>query len=194
MFIERPSRNRQAYTLLEMVIAMAIFSLSGLALAFLVVFVTRSFQGLTNYAVLDQYNRHAMDLVTSEIRQARTFVSCTSNSTTRALTIVNGDGTNVTYTFDSTRQRLTRSLQGAPTTVLLTNCSLLNFDLYLRPPSAGSFDEYYPVDTTQTNWPQTVKIVQLTWKTAMQLFPTPTFNSEDVQTARIIIRKQQVPE
>jgi type II secretory pathway pseudopilin PulG len=194
MFIERPSRNRQAYTLVEMLIAMGLFSVSGLALALLLVFVTRSFQGLSNYAVLDQYNRHAMDSLTSEIRQARLFVDCTSNTTTRALSIVNGDGANVTYTFESTRRRLTRTVQGGSTTILLTNCSLLNFNLFLRPPAAGSFDDYSPVDMTQTNWPQTVKIVQLTWKTAMQLFPTPNFNSEDVQTARIIIRKQQVPE
>ncbi len=194
MSIKPPFQCRRAYTLLEMLIATAIFSLSGMALAFLVVFVTRSFQGVTNYAVLDKYNRQAMDSVTAEIRQATKFVNCASNATSRTLTILNGDGSNVTYTFDANRQRLTRRVEGGSTTILLTNCSLLNFNLYLRPPPAGSFDEYHPVDMTQDNWQATVKIVQLTWKTAMQLFPTPTFNSEDVQTARIVIRKQQVPE
>ncbi len=194
MCIKPPSGAVRAYTLVEILIATAIFSLSGLALAFLMVFVTRSFQGLTNYAVLDKYNRQAMDALTAEIRQATKFIDCTSNATSRTLTILNGDGANVTYTFDSTKEQLTRKVAGGSTSVVLTNCSLLNFNLYLRPPPANSFDDYHPVDMTAANWPQTVKIVQLTWKTGMQLFPTPNFNSEDVQTARIVIRKQQVPD
>jgi hypothetical protein len=93
----------------------------------------------------------------------------------------------VTYAFDASRRQLTRN-DGA-SRVLLTNCSLLNFELFLRPPLSNSFDNY-PV-AMGSNWQQTVKVVQLTWKTSMNICPTAQINSEDVQTARIVIRKQQ---
>ena len=51
----------------------------------------------------------------------------------------------------------------------------------------GNFD-IYPVATN--NWQQTVKVIQLTWRTSMTL-PNGVGNSENIQTARIVIRKQQ---
>lgn len=195
MSIKAPSHLRSGWTLVEMMIAVGIFSISGLALATMFLFCARSFVTMSNYAVLDQKNRQAMDLVTREIRQATSFVNYTSNSTSRTLTLVNGDTppSTVVYSFDANKQEMIRSNATTATAqVLLTNCNLLNFSLYLRPPASNSFDYYYPVDTTMPNWTQEVKIVQLTWKTSMQICPTPNVNSEDVQTARIIIRKQKV--
>jgi hypothetical protein len=40
------------------------------------------------------------------------------------------------------------------------------------------------------NWTQSVKVVQLTWKTSRHV-PSGPVNSENIQTARIVIRKQQ---
>jgi hypothetical protein len=48
----------------------------------------------------------------------------------------------------------------------------------------------YPLPTG-SNWQQQVKTIQLTWKTSMNICPTAQINSEDVQTACIVIRKQQ---
>jgi hypothetical protein len=73
--------------------------------------------------------------------------------------------------------------------MLLTNCNLLNFQLYVRPPASNSFDNY-PV-MMNTNWQQEVKVVELTWKTTMNICPTAQINSEDIQTAKVIIRKQR---
>jgi hypothetical protein len=71
--------------------------------------------------------------------------------------------------------------------VLLNNCSLLAFDLRTRAPIGYSFEQY-PVATN--NWQLTVKVLQLTWKTTTRL-PTGVSSSENVQTARIVVRKQQ---
>ena len=178
---------RRGWTLTEMIIATGVFSISGLALATIFLFCIRSFAAMTNYAVLDKYNREAMDTITREIRQAQHIVSYSSNATSRALTLVNGDGVNVTYTFDSLKQQFTRN--DGNLKLLLTNCNLLNFELYVRPPASNSFDNY-PV-ALNTNWQQTVKVVELTWKTSMNICPTAQINSEDVQTAKVVIRKQQ---
>jgi len=170
-----------------MIMAVGVFSISGLALATIFLFCIRSFAAMTNYAVLDKCNRQAMDVVTAEIRQAQQVINYSSNSSGTSLTILNGAGVNVTYSFDGANQRFTRN--DGTSKVLLTNCNLVSFGLYVRQPASNSFD-MYPLNAG-VNWQQQVKTIQLTWKTAMNICPTAQINSEDVQTACIVIRKQQ---
>ncbi len=184
-----PQQARSGWTLIEMMMGVLVFAIASLALAMIFIFSVRSYAAMANYAVLDQYNRQAMDQLTYEMRQARQVVDYSSNSTTSSLSITNGGGLYVTYTFDANKQRVTRTASDGSFKVLLTNCNLLNFGLYMRPPTNGTFD-VYPVDLT-TNWQQMVKVVQLSWKTSMTISPTSQVNSEDIQTARIVIRKQQ---
>ena len=61
MFIKPVARGARGYTLVEMTVAMAVFSISGLALASVFLFSIKSFAAMGNYAVLDQANREAMD-------------------------------------------------------------------------------------------------------------------------------------
>jgi len=187
MFIKSSQNATKGWTLVEMMVATGVFSISGLALATIFLFCIRSFAAMTNYATLDKCNRHAMDIVTTEIRQAQKVLSFSSNATSTSLTILNGDGVNVTYAFDSSKQAFTRN--DGRTAILLTNCNLVAFGLYVRPPASNSFD-MYPINTG-SNWQQQVKTIQLTWKTSMNICPTAQINSEDVQTACIVIRKQQ---
>ena len=172
---------------MEMMVATGVFSLISGLLATIFLFASGVSPRLTNYAILDKCNRHAMDVVTAEIRQAQKVLSYSSNSTSTSLTILNGSGANVTYAFDSTRQQFTRD--DGRSSVLLSNCNLVAFGLYVRPPESNSFD-MYPLNTG-VNWQQQVKTIQLTWKTSMNICPTAQINSEDVQTACIVIRKQQ---
>lgn len=188
MFIKPKLRAQSGWTLPEMAVGVGVFSISGLMLAMIFIFCIRSFAAVTNYAALNKANRQAMDQVVREIRQAVNVIDYQSNSTSRVLTILNGDNLTVTYTFDSGSQQFTRN-DGTTTTTLLSNCSLLNFQLYVRPPPSNSFTNF-PVMMT-TNWQQDVKVVELTWKTSMSICPTAIVNSEDVQTAKVIIRKQR---
>ena len=171
-----------------MIVAVGVFSISGLALATIFLFCIRSFAAMTNYSVLDKCNRHAMDVVTTELRQAQKVLNYSSNANSTSLSVLNGDGVNVTYAFDSSKRQFTRD--DGKRTVLLTNCNLVVFGLYVRPPASNSFD-MYPL-STGSNWQQQVKTIQLTWKTSMNICPTAQINSEDVQTASIVIRKQQL--
>jgi prepilin-type N-terminal cleavage/methylation domain-containing protein len=192
MFTKPARRLSRAYTLLEMMIAVSVFSIAGVGLGTMFLFCVRSYASLANYSVLDQYDRQAMDLVTREIRQAKQVTGYTSNALTRSLSFVGGDNNqSITYTFDGPTQQFRRSENGA-TRILLTNCSLLDFGLYMRPPGAltNSTFDLYPV-MLGSNWQQNVKVVRLTWKCAMAINPTPRVNSEDIQTACVVIRKQQ---
>ena len=168
-----------------MILSVAVFTVSGLALSTLFIFSTRSFAALSNYAALDANNRRAMDILTREIRQAKQVTGYSTNAS--SLTIINGEGQTVTYTFSPDTKNMVRSVDGGATDVLLTNCNLLNFGLFQRNPSNGNYG-IFPSATT--NWQQTVKVIQFTWKTSSTL-PNSQVNSENVQTARVVIRKQQ---
>ena len=189
MCFKQQRRATRAFTLVEMMMAAGVFSIAGAALMTIFMFSVRSFASMSNYAVLDQYNRQAMDQLTYELRQAQQVVSYSSNATSSSLGIVNGSGLNVSYIFDGANQQVRRTASDGSSKVLLTNCNLLAFGLFMRPPTNGTFD-VYPVNMT-TNWQQLVKVVQLSWKASMSVCPTTIVNSEDIQTARIVIRKQQ---
>lgn len=183
MFI-KPTKRTGAWTLLEMMIGVAIFSIVGGAVGSAYVFSLRSFQALSNYAVLDQQNREAVDRITREVRQANSVYSF-DNYLSRKLVLVSGDTnrSQITYTFNRYTQQLTRT-QNGKSSVLLDDCSLINFNLGMRPPNTNY--GYYPtMDVNQA------KIVDLTWKTSRSL-PGSVVNSENIQTARIVIRKQKV--
>ena len=184
MYIRSPKRARKGWTLIEMCFAVGVFSIAGLALATMFLFSIRSFGALANYAILDEQNRQAMDQLTREVRQAQLVSSYSTNPP--SLTILNGDNELVTYSFSpSTRQMLRTT--SASSRILLTNCNLLQFTLYQRNPKTG-FQLY---DISSNNVQKYVKAVELTWKTSKALNPTTQINSENVQTARIVIRKQQ---
>jgi prepilin-type N-terminal cleavage/methylation domain-containing protein len=190
------AQKRQAFTLAEMMVAVAIFAIVGAALMSFFIFSIRSFASLANYAELDAANRHAMDLMTAEIREAQYVTDYQSNS----LSVLDGNSTNIlTYKFDTTKREMTRTSTDGTTTVLLTNCDLLNFNIYKRNPSnytfsvngvGGAICGIYPADGT--SYSNMVKAIELTWKTAMTVSPTTMTNSENVQTARIVIRKQGI--
>ena len=173
-----------------MMIALAIFSLGMAALGSFYLFSIRSLASMANYASLDQENRQAMDRLTQEIRQATAVENCTTNGDSTSITILepdtNGNDIPVTYLFSAANSELCR-IAGGDSTVLLTNCDLLNFELFQRNPSNGNYG-VFPV--ASSDWTQTVKVVQLTWETARSL-PSGLVNSENIQTARIVIRKQQ---
>ncbi len=188
MFIKLPSRARTGWSLVEMMVAVGIFSIVGMALMGTYIFSVKSMASLTAYALLDAKNRQAMDLLTREIRQSQNVLAYSTNSVTILTANDDGSTSRVKYVFDpSAKQMLRLNLQDGTSKVLLDNCSLLNFQLFTRCPSNAVFGSF-PVAVN--DWSNTVKVLQLTWKTSITQ-PSGIANSENVQTARIVIRKQQ---
>jgi len=187
MYIKLAPRAKRAWTLMEMMVAVGIFSLVGMALMGTYLFSIKSMASMYNYCLLDQYNRQAMDQLTREIRQSKKVLSYSTNSIT--IQAVNDDGATpiVTYSFSPSTRKMVRTSSDGTSKILLNNCSLLSFQLFTRCPSNGVFGSF-PVAVN--NWSNTVKVLQLTWKTSMSL-PSGVINSENVQTARIVIRKQE---
>ena len=182
MSIKPTQRACRAFTLIEVVVATAVFSVSALALASIFLFSVKSFAAMANYTALDQDNRMAMDLLTSEIRQARAVVDVSTNS----ISVVNGDGVSITFYFNPQSKQFVRSASDGSRQILLENCNLLTFKLFQRNPIGGSYN-IYPAATN--NWQATVKVIQLSWKTSRTLIHGAV-NSENIQTARVVIRKK----
>ena len=189
MSIRPTQRSPSAWTLVEIMVAVAVFSIVGLVLMGTYLFSVKTMASMYNYALLDQSNRQAMDQLTREIRQARKVLNYTTNSIT-ILTADENNATNtVTYSFSPNAQKMIRTSTDGTSKAILNNCSLLSFQLFKRCPSNSIFGSF-PVATN--DWMNTVKVLQLTWKTSI-ILSTGIVNSENIQTARIVIRNQQDP-
>ncbi|HMP82188.1 MAG TPA: prepilin-type N-terminal cleavage/methylation domain-containing protein [Verrucomicrobiota bacterium] len=180
MFIKTASRKR-GFTLAEVVIAMAIFGVASIAVMSFYLFSARSTGALANYAILDGKNREGIDTMSQEIRQCQRVASFTTNS----ITLLNADNSTITYTYYKDTQELVR-ISSSDRTVIVEDCSYFAFNLNQRNPIGGSYD-IYPVATDIS----TCKVINLTWKTSRRLYGD-MFNTENVQTARIVIRKQKL--
>jgi hypothetical protein len=88
------------------------------------------------------------------------------------------------FLYDPAAQTLTRVKNGNYTK-LLDNCSALRFDLFQRNTSNASYNQY-PVTSNAA----LTKVVQVTWTCQRSLYGTKLFNTEVVQTAKIVIRKK----
>lgn len=187
MCIKPAPKARQGWTLMEMMIAVGLFSLVGMALMGTWIFSVKTMASMYAYSVLDANNRQAMDQLTREIRQAKRVLAYSTNSITILTAKEDGTTPTVTYSFSPSTKKMIRSSSDEGSRQLLDNCSLLQFQLYTRCPSNAVFGAF-PVAVN--NWSNTVKVLQLTWKTAVTR-PDGIINSENVQTARIVIRKQQ---
>jgi prepilin-type N-terminal cleavage/methylation domain-containing protein len=182
MFIKFRFNSKRGFTLVETLVAAGLFGIASAALCTVYAFSTRSFASLANYAELDQINRTALDTLTREIRQARVVTDVTSNS----ISFINGNQVSVIYNFDAGTKKLMRYAAGSLPQTLLSDCNLINFDVYQRNNISNTFDQY-PAATN--NWNEYVKVIRLTWKASRTIATGPTV-SENVQTARVVIRKQ----
>src|SRR5512139_80774 len=107
MCIKIAPKARPGWTLLEMMIAVGLFSLVGMALMGTWMFSVKTMASMYAYAVLDANNRQAMDLLTREIRQSKRVLAYTTNSIT--VLTANEDGTTgprVTYRFSPSTKKM----------------------------------------------------------------------------------------
>ena len=166
------------FLLSEVLVTFGITALLFIAITAVAMFSGQSFVALYNYVELDDHNRIAIDTLTRDLRQCNRVVDSTSAS----LSIEDADGTSIVYNYNANDQTLTRAHLGA-TTVLLRECDRLQFSLGQRNPVGGSYD-VYPAASAAT-----AKVVNVAWSCSRMILGQKQ-NTESVQTARIVIRKQ----
>ena len=175
---EAARRRLAGIGLVEAMVAIGITALLILVLTNVSMLSGRMFASFFNYVDLDDANRIAMDTMTRDVRECNRVVSC---SATR-LVIEDSDAFNVTYAFDAGAATLTRSKAGIER-ILLKECDTLKFNLGTHNPKDGNFEVYETTDVS------IAKVVNISWNCSRTILGKKA-NTENVQTARIVIRKQ----
>jgi hypothetical protein len=175
----RLHRTVAGSTLVEALIATGITGLLILVLVSLTMFSGRAFAAFYNYVDLDDHNKIAMDTLTSDLRECNRLIAFTATE----VTMEDSDGVNISYTYSPSAGTLVRRKNGI-TKTLLTGCDMLRFVIAQRNPVGYTYESHYEAAT-----PATAKVVQVSWNCSRTILGQKV-NTESVQTARIVIRKQ----
>ncbi len=173
----------RAFALVEMLFAIGVATILAVGVCGFSMFASRSFAALYNYVDLDDVNRIAIDQLTRDVRQCNRVAYYNTNGV--CLVLEEPDGVNISYVYNPSLRTLTRT-KGSDVKVLLRECDRLNFSLGQRNTDVGGYD-VFPVATTL----DTAKVINVSWVCSRTLFGRKE-NTESVQTARIVIRKQGV--
>lgn len=166
-------------TLVEVMVATGIGTMILAAAGSLMVYNARSLAALSNYADLDRYSRGAVDKLSQDIRQATELVGFTSTE----LQFNSSRGrSNITYTYYPDSRTLVRR-QGYNRETLLQECDSLTFTVYGRNNVSNTWDQFVVTNATGA------KLIKLNW-TCSRTILGQAVNTESVQTAKIVMRKQ----
>ena len=154
MFTKRhlATRQRVAFTVLEVLIATALATIVGVIIATFSVFSARSFVTMADYADMNQDSQLAIDKMSKDIRQTKSLTASSSNS----LTFLDVNSNSLQFVYSSDKKSLSR-ISGGNTTVLLSNCNSLQFWTFQPIMVSNSFDCYTTAALTNA------RVVQLTW-------------------------------
>ncbi len=174
-------------TLVELQIASAISVILFTAVLALAFYTARSFAAFSNYVDLDANSRNALDVMSSEIRQADLVTAATSTSLTFQTTDPGTLATHILkYVYDPVKKELDRIFDGGQPEVLLTECTFLQFGTFQRNTTPSLDNAFVPVATSQ---PNLCKVVQLSWICSRKILGK-SVNTESVQSAKVVIRKK----
>lgn len=174
-----------AWTLPEMMVTVALGTLILGSVVTFYVGMHRSLDATMNYQELDRQSRNALDVMTTDIRNAATLTNLSSTS----LGFTNLDGSALIYTWDGSDvlkyTNASTTLAGCPRGgVLLRGCNFLRFTVFQRNPSNGTTMIFWPAPAT--NLPL-AKVVVMDWVCRRTNYTTLT-DSESVQTAKVVMR------
>jgi Tfp pilus assembly protein PilW len=174
----RRAGSTGGFTLLEALFSIGVTAIVVASITAFSVLSSRNFVVMANYVDLDNKNRIAMDTLSRDLRQCNKVTAFATNS----ITVEDFDGVPLTYTYSPGAHTLSR-LKNGVSDVYLTECDVLNFSIGQRNPVNGAYD-VYPAATADT-----AKVVTISWRCSRGVYGMKE-NTESVQTARIVIRKQ----
>jgi len=174
-------RPRAGLTLLEMMVALALASITFATVVSFANFTARSFVATGNYADLDRASRNALDILTRDIREARDLTGFTTNK----LTLTANDMSTHIFEYNPSAATLTRKGEGT-SVVLLEQCDFLKVAIYQRTPMPGL--QFYPAtNISGVADPSLAKLIDVSWRCSRKILALKV-NTESVQTAKIVIR------
>lgn len=182
-------RTIAAFTLIEMLVAVALSVLVMASMMGLYTSGTISFIAMGNYQNLDAKSYSALDLISREIRNSSVLLSNTPN---QSLTLynnyaLNGAGQTTKIIYDPSSGTVIMTRTGQKIVSLLTGCDQFSFQLYSRAPNTASFTTNI-VFTPATD-ASDCKMIQISWKCSRSVRGSK-LNTESVQTAQIVLRNK----
>lgn len=175
---EQRRQPRQGFTLVEMMVAMGIASLAFAALGSFILYSGKSFAAMFNYVEMEQRSQYAIDSMGREIRNSFYVASYS----THAITLRDGDGELLTFSWSPSSRALVR-VKGGATKTLLSECDYIAFSVWQRSPISGTWDNYSTATVTNA------KLVNVNWRCSRKILGA-TVNTESVQTSKIVIRNR----
>lgn len=184
----RIDSTRTGFTIMELMVAVAIGMIALAIVAALTIYGLRSFTAIGNYTDLDAKSRAALDEISVELRSATAINGLEANPPIRWLSFTNTtDHTGIKITWDQTARTLvtTRYKQGSSPFVKtnLTECDWWEFSLYQQSPKAGTTNEFHVFQGGLNH----CKLVNMSWRSSRTMLGKK-WHTETVQTAKIVLR------
>lgn len=171
---QRPAnRDQLGWTLVEMMIAVAIGIIVMGAVLATSVYVAKSFVILGNYYDLDKDSRHTLDVFSRDVRSISNVVA----SATNYLNMVDVNGNQIDYNWNGSN--FIRSYNGEAQ-VMLKDCDYFNMNFYQR--NVSNDFTFYPSPA----WNE-IKLVDVKWHCYRPVLGSK-LTTESVQTAKIVVR------
>ena len=166
-------------TLIELMVAAAIGVLALIAVGLLSIYALRSFAGLSNYMELDKNSRNTLDRVTQIIRESDGVLNWNQH-----LLVLSYRAKPLTIRYDAeTKEVVMTDIEGNQR-MLLDGCNYFDFQIFQRNNMGGAYEHYHATMNESA-----AKLVQISWGCSRSLIGG-LINSESVQSAKIVIRKQ----
>jgi len=165
------------FTLLELMVGIALGSLLLLGVASMYLFSLKSFTSMSNYAELNAMSRYASDIITRDIRSAMRVTSATSEQL-----VLRFGGADLTYNYDEDAGTLTRSYLEQDE-VLLEGVSFLSFSLYERPSNGAAYEEFSAATASNA------KLVGFQWECSRRVYGAQ-ISSDSLAAAIVKLRNK----
>ena len=167
-------QNRSGWTLVELMIAMALGLIVMGSVVSTSIYVSKSFVIIGNYHDLDKDSRHTLDMLSRDIRSISNVVLFTSSE----IKMVDVAGNQIDYKWDGSNN-FTRNYNGV-IQVMLKNCDFLSMSNYQRNASAN----FMFVPSSSLNQTKLIDLRWHCWRSVLGSHLT----TESVQTAKIVVR------
>jgi prepilin-type N-terminal cleavage/methylation domain-containing protein len=189
---ERPQCRPKGFTLVELMVSVAVGSVVMSAVAYLSYFATRSFVAIGNYSDLDAKSRNTLDVMSREMRQATALLSFQTNLTVKTLRLTNSTvRASLTLRYDANERTLAFSCTSPPQSVILTECDRWDFALYQRTPLVTATNIlFYPATNLAGALDASAcKLINMSWQCSRQILGQKV-NTETVQSSQIVLRNK----
>jgi prepilin-type N-terminal cleavage/methylation domain-containing protein len=183
--LPRTHVSKGGFTLTELSMSIAVSGVILTALMSFTVYAARSFAAMDNYVDLEQKSQNALDTMTRNIRQTQALSSFGTRvvggqTVTNSLVFIDEDGSALRYNYTD---NVLLQTKGGVTSMLLTNVDYLTFQIYQRNTVASTYDQFPAGSVAQC------KLISVSWICSRSIMGS-RLNTESVQTAKIVIRKQ----